>query len=182
MRKTTAALAFGMILAGGGAAAQNSANDWYTVAMAAARNQTEQVRTMLAQGGNDPDAIDSQSGRTALDFAASFDNTEIAKLLLDHGAHIDARDRQGNTALHWAAERGSIAMVRFLIANKAAVDAANRQGITPIMLAADHLQPASVRALIEQGADPRKQDYSGRDAYGWAAGKPAVLKVLDAKR
>jgi hypothetical protein len=28
------------------------------------------------------------------------------------------------------------------------------------------------------GADPKKQDFSGRDALGWGAGKPASLRAL----
>jgi uncharacterized protein len=72
--------------------------------------------------------------------------------------------------------------MRLLIARKAKVDFQNEQGITPIMVAADHAQPASVRLLIASGADPRKQDYTGRDAFGWAAGKPAVLQALNTKR
>ena len=100
------------------------------------RNETNQVADLLAKGDHDPDALESESGRTALDYAASFDNLAMAKLLLGHGAHVDARDKLGNTALHWAAERGIIDFVRLLIANKATVDATNRQGITPLMTAA----------------------------------------------
>lgn len=158
------------------------ANDWYTVAIAASRNSTEQVLALLLQGGSDPDGADSVGGRTALDYAASFNNLAMAKVLLDHGAHVDARDPSGSTALHWGAERGNLEVMRLLIDNKAAIDAQNRQGITPLMQAASHTQPSAVRLLLASGADPRKQDYTGRDAFGWAAGKPAVLQALNAKR
>jgi ankyrin repeat protein len=157
-------------------------NDWYTVAMAASHNATEQVQEILLRGGADPDIVDSTTGRTALDYAASFNNVAMAKLLLDHGAHVDARDGSGNTALHWAAGRGNLDVMRFLMANKAAVDAPNGQGITPLMSAASHTQPAAVKLLLASGADPKKQDYTGRDAFGWGAGKQAVLQALNAKR
>lgn len=167
-------------LAGGDAAAQPVY--WSTVPMAAAHNETGQVQALLLKGGADPDAIDSTSGRTALDWAASFDNVTMAQVLLAQGAHVDARDPNGNTALYWAAERGTLAMMRFLIAHKAAADAANRVGVTPLMAAADHTQPEAVRLLLASGADPTKQDFTGRDAVGWAAGKPTVLQVFAAKR
>ena len=180
VRKAVLVLVFALTLMAGRAGAD--IHDWYTIAVAASRNETAQVQALLLEGGNDLDFIDSDGGRTALDYAALFDNLAMAQLLLDHGAHIDARDSFGNIALHWAAERGSLDVMRLLIAKKTNVDFQNRQGITPIMVAAEHAQPASVRLLLESGADPRKQDYTGRDAFGWAAGKPNVLQALNAKR
>jgi hypothetical protein len=35
-----------------------------------------------------------------------------------------------------------------------------------------------VRMLLKDGADPSKTDFTGRDAAGWAEGKPAVVQVL----
>lgn len=163
------------------AASQGAWDDWYTVADAASHNETSQVADLLAKGDRDPDALESESGRTALDYAASFDNLAMAKLLLGHGAHVDARDKLGNTALHYAAERGRLDFVRLLIANKATVDAPNRQGITPLMTAAAQGQPAAARILLAAGADPRKQDFTGRDAFGWGVGKPAVMQALATK-
>ncbi len=164
------------------AAAQINANSWYTIAIAASRNETGRVAELLEDHENDPDVLDSQSGRTALDFAGVFNNVDMAQLLLIHGAHVDQRDSFGNIALHWAAERGSMEMMRLLIAKGATVDAVNKQGITPLMVAAEHAQPAAVRLLIASGADPRKQDFTGRDAFGWAAGKPNIVQALNAKR
>ena len=169
-------------LVAGRAAAQASINDWYTVALAASRNATEQVQALLADKFTDPDVLDGQSGRTALDFAASFNNLVMAQLLLDHGAHVDYRDRLGNSALHYAAERSNLDMMRLRIKNGATLDFPNKQGITPIMIAADQGQPAAVRLLLQSGADPKKQDFTGRDAFGWAAGKPAVVQALNTKR
>ncbi|HEX7968819.1 MAG TPA: ankyrin repeat domain-containing protein, partial [Stellaceae bacterium] len=86
-------------------------------------------------------------------------------------------------ALHWAAESGQAEIIRALLAAKAPVDAQAKQGITPLMLAAGGTKAEAVKALLEGGADPKKQDFTGRDALGWAAGKPAALRVLQtAKR
>lgn len=165
----------------GRAAAQFSpVQTWVTVANAASVNKTEDVRMLLEQG-KDPNEVDSL-GRTALDYAAGFDNVDMAKLLLDRGARTDARDMLDSTALHWAAQDGKVDVMRVLIAAKAPIDVQNRQGITPLMLAVEHNEVAAVRLLIESGADPRKQDYTGRDAFGWAAGKSNILPLLAAKR
>jgi len=168
-------------LAAAGAGAQES-QSWYSLAIAASHNSNDRVLELLRRGDQDPDAIDSYSGRTALDFAASFNNVAMATMLVDRGAHVDMRDPVGNTALYWAAERGSLDVMRYLLDNNAAVDVQNKRGETPLMAAAGDKQPGAVRLLIAHGADPRKQDYTGRDAFGWAAGHPAVMQALQAKR
>jgi uncharacterized protein len=179
-RRTAVALA---LVAGcaGQAAAQGAWDTWYSVADAASHNDTMQVAALLKAGDRDPDARESTSGRTGLDYAVTFDNLAMAKLLLDNSAHIDAPDKLGNTALHYAAQRGAIDFIHFLIANKATVDASNRQGMTPLMTAAEQGQAAAARLLLASGANPRKQDFTGRDAIGWAEGKPTVQQVLAAK-
>jgi len=149
---------------------------WYTIATAASENKTDDVKAKLIAGEN-PNTNDVK-GATPLIYAAQFGNAEMAKLLLQWDARVDDRDAFGNTALHWAAQRGSIETVRLLLDAKAAIDAQNRQGVTPLMLAASRNQTPVVRLLIHKGADPARQDYTGRDASGWGAGKPAVLQAL----
>lgn len=182
LRKPFLPLAAVLMLVAQVARADASFNGWYTAALAASRNDMALVQQLMIAGGQDPDGTDSKNGRTALDYAASFNNVAMAQFMLDHGAHADARDALGDTALHSAAERGSIAVMRLLIANKAGVDIADRQGVTPLMVAAGHTQPQAVRLLLENGADPRKQDFTGRDAFGWAAGRANVLQALNEKR
>ncbi|HUK61121.1 MAG TPA: ankyrin repeat domain-containing protein [Stellaceae bacterium] len=179
-RRTVCAVAFvlGWI---GQARAQGQWDLWYSVADAASHNDMQQVVALLKAGNRDADAIESSTGRTALDFAATFDNIPMAKALLENNAHINAPDRFGNTALYYAVERDAIDFIRFLLANKASVDAANRQGVTPLMTAASEGKAAAVRLLLASGADPRKQDFTGRDTFGWAAGRPAVQQALAAK-
>jgi uncharacterized protein len=148
-----------------------------TLAKAAAENNTEGVEARLRERV-DPNLID-ETGRSPLGYAAAFGNTEMAKALLEGGARVDYRDKLGDTALHRAAEAGQAQMVRLLLAANAPVDATNRQGITPLMLAADANKVEAVRVLLAGGADPKKQDFSGRDALGWAAGKPGPLHLLE---
>jgi ankyrin repeat protein len=153
--------------------------DWYTLANAAAQNKTEDVENMLRRGDN-PNFTDS-AGRTPLGYAASFGNVAMMKLLLDSRARVDFRDNFHRTPLHWAAESGQVETIRLLLAAKAPVDATAPQGITPLMLAAANNKGEAIKVLIAGGADPKKQDFTGRDALGWAAGKPASLRVLQAQ-
>jgi uncharacterized protein len=154
--------------------------DWYTLANAAQQNKTDDVAMMLRRGDN-PNFTDG-AGRTPLGYAASYGNAAMLKALIDNGARIDYRDNFGRIALHWAAELGQAEAIRLLLAAKSPVDATARQGITPLMLAAGGNKGEAVKLLLAAGADRKKQDYTGRDALGWAAGKPAALRVLEAAR
>lgn len=150
--------------------------EWYTLANAAENDRTDDVAFMLRRGDN-PNFVDPR-GRTPLSYMAALGDADGVKLLLDGGARTDYRDRFGATALHWAAEQGRTEVIRMLLKAKAPVDAVNNEGVTPLMLAAGANKPDAVRALLEAGADTKKQDYTGRDAQSWAAGKANALQAL----
>jgi ankyrin repeat protein len=153
---------------------------FYTVAMAAAHDKTEDV-ILLLQKGSLPTGTDNK-GETALGYAAQFSDVRMAQALLYYKAPVDARDQFGNTPLHWAALRGSMAVMQLLLDAKATIDAPNQQGVTPLMMAANGGQVQAVRLLLKSGADPHRGDFTGRDAIGWADGKPAVLQFLRAAK
>lgn len=154
--------------------------DWYTLANAAQNGRNEEIAALLRRGDN-PNFVDPH-GRSPLSYLAAVGDVEGAKLLLDGGARADYRDTGGGTPLHAAAEHGRSEMARLLLQAKAPVDAANREGITPLMLAAGANKPDMVRLLLAAGADPTKQDYTGRDAAGWGKGKPNVIQALQTAR
>jgi ankyrin repeat protein len=143
---------------------------------ASSQNQTEEVVRILRRGDN-PNGLDT-TGHSPLGYAALYGNTDMTKALLASGARPDFRDKFGNTALHWAATNGQIEVLRLLVAAKAPIDAPNKQGMTPLMMAADGNKIEAVRALLAAGADPKKEDFSGRDAVGWAQGKAGALRLL----
>lgn len=57
---------------------------------------------------------------------------DIASLLLDHGANVDAVDAEGATALHEAASQGCADMIELLIGAGADVNAGDKWGKTPL--------------------------------------------------
>lgn len=59
--------------------------------------QTGTVRTLLHAGANSEQS--DQQGTTPLMDAAAGAHTEVVKLLLKHGATVDARNNAGETAL-----------------------------------------------------------------------------------
>jgi ankyrin repeat protein len=64
---------------------------------------------------------------------------EIARLLIEAGANVEAKDSFGKTTpLHEAAERGQAELAAFLITKGANVNARDQQGRTPLALALHH--------------------------------------------
>ena len=151
-------------------------SEYYTIVSAAAANKNEDVRIFISKRVN-VNSTDTQ-GRTALSYAAELGNAQMAQELLDARATPDQRDKLGNVALHWAANNGRVDALKVLLAGHATVDATDRQGITPLMGAVAHKQPNAVKVLLAAGADAHRQDFTGRDAFGWAAGQPILQRLL----
>ncbi len=80
--------------------------------------------------------------------------TEVATLLLEHDAAVDAPDdgRWGRTALHVAAEHGLEALLARLVAAGANVTAADTQGVTPLALALSKSHLGCALKLMDAGA------------------------------
>jgi len=76
-----------------------------------------------------------QSGRTPLHLAASRGHLDVARLLVESGADVDARSEFGYTPLHVAAMEGYLDVARLLVESGADVDARDKKGRTPLDLA-----------------------------------------------
>jgi len=135
---------------------------------AAQRNDIEEVRRRL-EAGDDPDAFDPSSLRTALHWAAWNNNVEVIDLLLSKGASLKIVERVGRPALSLAAASGSVAAIERLVAAKADVNARDEHGGSPILWAAGLGSPEAVQALLKAGADPNVQDANGMTPLLWAA-------------
>ncbi|KAL3450059.1 ankyrin repeat-containing domain protein [Aspergillus insuetus] len=90
----------------------------------------------------------------------------LMDLLLEHGADVEATDREGNTVLHAAARRNILA-VEYLLAAGASCHARNSQGETPLMLGSHSLK--ITQRLLAAGADLHAKDNNGCTALCHAA-------------
>lgn len=137
-------------------------------ALVAAAEQPEAARLLL-QRGADPNAFDKNKGSTALTAAAFKGQSEVVKLLLEHGANADAALRDGTrrTPLYVVAgadadEDLAIEVAKLLLdkgadINVRAVDWNSTEGWTPLLAAIKNERWKLVHFLVERGADVNAQ-------------------------
>ena len=121
---------------------------------AALGDHIELVGTLL-NSGVDVDACDG-AGRTALHYAAMFQNKPLAVLLHEHLADFSA-DRNRNTPLHFAAVHQDTSMATYLFAHGAHIDAKSANGsrynVTPFYNAYVYHREDMMRMLLDNGAE-----------------------------
>ncbi|TLS27347.1 hypothetical protein PpBr36_05100 [Pyricularia pennisetigena] len=108
---------------------------------------------------------------TALHFAASKNNLDVARKLLDHKPPASARvrDRRGQYALHRAAAVGSTPMVNLLIGQgKSPLNATDSDGQTALHHAIAEGHGDTAVALLKAGAETDKKDADGNLAIDLA--------------
>ncbi|KAL4118454.1 hypothetical protein PRIC2_010779 [Phytophthora ramorum] len=91
----------------------------------------------------------NENGWTALLYAASNDHTGIVKLLLDHGASLEARNYQGMQALHLAASQGFLGTVKVLVEAGADIASVGLDSLTPLLAASMNGHSSVAMFLVE---------------------------------
>ena len=81
------------------------------------------------------------------------DGLAIARILIDRGAQVNAKDSLGATPLHYATTLGEAAMVRLLCEKGAALDARMNEGETAVWVAVNEGRLDTLGVLIEAGAN-----------------------------
>jgi ankyrin repeat protein len=149
--------------------------------MIVARTGRVDTARLLLQRGADVNAIEQWGGQSALMWAAAQEQPEMIRVLIEHGADVDARGRQhdwqrrvtseprtkilyagGFTPLHYAARAGCAACVDALATGGADLNLADPSGVTPLILALLNRNFDAALRLVEVGADVNRWDWWGR--------------------
>jgi uncharacterized protein len=113
--------------------------------------QPEAAKLLLDKGAQ-VDAVANNTTRVMpLHSAASARNLAAARLLLEHGATVNARQQAGWVPIHAAAQNGDSEMVDLLLKHGADAKIVNDEGKTPAMVAMDKGH-ASIAAKLETPA------------------------------
>ena len=118
---------------------------------AAERGDARSVRALLE---GSPDLVFSKDngGDTPLQWAALNGRKDVAELLLDHKAWVDAKNDRGDRPLHWAALNGHRGVAELLLAHKADVNAKTKAGETPLSVAERNNHGDVAELLRQHGA------------------------------
>jgi ankyrin repeat protein len=131
---------------------------------AAETGNIEAVKQHLAAGA-DVNAGRSDGGGTPLHFAAGWGHKEIAELLIEKGADLNAKSEglymHGWTPLHCAALSGHKEIVELLIAKGADINAKNRGEYTSFHFAAEGGHGEIVELLLAKGANVNAKNDGG---------------------
>ena len=118
------------------------------------RRDMKEVAELLDKGANADVKINSAFGGTALHDAVVMKNESIVKMLLKHGANVNAKAEFGHTPLNFASDRAySIKMMKLLIENGADINARDHLGRSPLIVAVDKRNSKMAEFLIANGAD-----------------------------
>lgn len=122
------------------------------IGLAAYFGQRAAAEFLLARGA-DVNAIGRNEARyTALTGAVAAGHTDVAKLLLDHGAEADYRYEGGHSPLLEAAAQGNRELVEALLARGADPNARTDDGKTPLSFATERNHADVAEILRRHGA------------------------------
>ena len=143
------------------------------------KSHLERMRDTLTNKQPKLKVIDS----TALHLAVTNGDTSVVETLLQHGADIEALNKQDETVLQLAAEQSeSPQMLQLLIAHGAKINRQDRDGNTSLMRAVEPGNIVNIRFLMAHGADVSIKNHYGLTALDLALRddykQPAIADLL----
>jgi ankyrin repeat protein len=109
-----------------------SPDGYQPLGLAAFFGQAQVAVYLVARGAAVNSASKNSMQVMPLHSAVAGQHLEIARLLIDQGADVNARQSDGFTALHGAAQNGQIEMIQLLLAHGADTSARGEGGMTAL--------------------------------------------------
>jgi ankyrin repeat protein len=114
------------------------------------------------EDGADVNTSDDTHRITPLHNAVHFKNMEAAKVLIHHGANVNAENGEGNTPLYIAVHRNlPDEFIAFLIEKGADATVRNKYGYTPLRAASRNGRSSIAKMLLDKGAGVNVRDKKG---------------------
>jgi ankyrin repeat protein len=130
---------------------------------------TTSVKRLLAIRNINVNLKDDRFGMSPLHDAAVDGHVEIARLLLQNGAEVNARSKYGFTPLHWAAIFGHVDILHLLVENDADLEAQDNDGERALHCAAYNGCLPFIQELISRyHVDINARDNYEETALRWA--------------
>lgn len=135
------------------------------------------MKTLIDKGAD----VNAKNRRKSTPLAWALYDEARVKLLLAHGADVNARLVDGTPVLRQAAMLGnSNRLLQLLLDKNADPNIGTATGLTPLMAAANRGNVEAMQMLIDKGAKPDAKNAAGASALVFAAGsgQPAAVKLL----
>ncbi|VDM41616.1 unnamed protein product [Toxocara canis] len=146
---------------------------------AAKKGDVEKMRKILT-----PMTINCRdtAGRnsTPLHLACGYNNIEVARLLLENGAEVNAQDKGGLIPLHNASSYGHLEIAALLIEHGALVDQPDKWGFTPLHEAAQKGRTQICSLLLSHGANVYAETHEGQLAINLTTAADTKQLLKDA--
>ncbi|MEJ1965071.1 MAG: ankyrin repeat domain-containing protein [Gammaproteobacteria bacterium] len=155
--------------------------DGQTALMVISRTSNLAAAEALLKKKANVNAVEKWRGQSPLMWAAAESQGDMVKLLIKHGADVNARSivnnwqRQvtaepraqarpagGLTPLIYASRQGCFDCVQALVKAKAKLDMPDPEGVTPLIVAITNFHFDVAKLLVESGANVNKWDWWGR--------------------
>ncbi len=146
----------------------------------AVKNGDVRVARFLLKAGADPQ-VNPKSGPSTLELPAMGEHWDVIRLLLQHGADVNADIGGGATVLHRAApSHDRPELVAFWLTHGANIEALTETGQTPLHWAAWGGSTQNALVLLEAGARVDGESATGETPLHLAAGSafPDTVRVL----
>jgi ankyrin repeat protein len=109
------------------------------------------VKQLLDKGAN-PNTASNNSFKVApIHSACAISAVDLAELLINHGANVNAKQMNGVTPLHSAAHIGQTKLAKLLIDHGADIHAKTDNGQTPLLMAMEKNFQEMAELLIKHG-------------------------------
>ncbi|MCK5605998.1 ankyrin repeat domain-containing protein [Candidatus Pacearchaeota archaeon] len=163
----------------------SDSQDLTALRWAAANGDRMTVQFLLKNGARVNENSSGIEGSLPLLLAARIGDTEMARLLLEHGASLLSKDRGGMCVLMVAAETGNFGVAELLVESGIDVNVRDNSGSTALMAAAEAGNARILSFLLQKGADVNVVNVNGYTAMTFAAGsghKEIVSTLVKDKR